>query len=1485
VKKLVSIIITLCFVCTSLIPTMSTFAEVGDTLGFGADSESINLNLSFPSISVTVPENVSEPFVNMPLYENFEESTNVFDNANYNKYLYSMVKDTDNPDNTVLEYNLKGATTVAKYGGTIRTSKFTYPDAKVPYTVSFDFKKIADGNAGDCIWVQSRSAGQYTCVRIDMSQFVKGEWYTVQYVTKGNGTATSASTSVCTKTLKRTGETTSLTCGVTTGWTSQMDNICITTYNNAGDKYTVDPETGTTPWANVAFCLDNVAFSYESAKFIKTKLTSDETSSETVVPMLCAYDKNGVMTSVLYSEKSVDTSTSVCEAEFDIMKSIKEFENAESVKALYWNSFDSAIPCASFVEIGDEISDKNEASHLETKTLSIDNTMIPNGISSDYTVFAYTVPFTVSTENIPAFDASKHTILGVWQENEKISSVKYDASLYDEEKQDIVVVCSGKGAQAPVKTLIEVNNAPQFTNISMLLGSDSTQRNFTWFSLSPEQGKITYEKMETMIDGEFSSNAKTVTATREHDSSEYSKKEYYYQNKAVMTDLETETEYCYQISNGNSQYKKVYFTTYDNDSSFSFAFGGDPQVGGNDNCDYAQETLDWGRTLNQITTSAEFDGIEFFVSGGDQIESASTNALIEAQYDIYLNHDEFLTLPQAVVLGNHDNKPAGYHVHHFNQPNMDINYGATYMGGQLNSADYYFVYNSALFIVLNTNDFDDYPNDAEASRLDDKANADKHGEFIRKALEETKDNKDILWKIVLYHQSPYGSSYHGNYTTDSSGAFNRTEQYNYVNMREYLMPYLYEAGVDLVLSGHDHCYTRTHIIKPAKDENGNYTPYSEITPYKNTSEDGENYYTYSDGTTSPTYVSWTDKTGKVYDGVQNEYLKVKYQPSKVTDPDGILHVTGASSSGSQVNGVDHPNHYASVALRAETRHMSRIDITENTLKLTTYNLGSNTTNDIREVDSFTIEKTDNIPVMGVEIEENLTLPVGQSKELKAKLSPSEPTNGNVLWTSDNEDVATVDQSGKITAKNPGAANITVETVDGGYKAVCKVTVVEAIKVTKITLPQGIKINVGDIKTLIPDIYPDNATTKNLSWSVDNDELATINSNGTLTAKAHGTITVTATATDGSGVSASTNVLINYTPSVVELESEFLTMNIADEQTLWANVSPSNASYKEISWSSSDESIATIDQNGKIYALKAGTVTIKASTKDSSASCTLKVNASTTFSQNFEDDANKVLWTAETSVWSRIENENGDYILEFDGSKIDSKIGTRYTAQIKSGTDTIKIPPASVGYAMEFEITRLSSGGHSSLYINTYSSDSSCKSFKLDMRGFEIGTAYDVKVVFYGTQRKGYYKKAEDKFWIKDNGTVWQDGQNITSNMNFNHVSMYPFDNITDLEIAKKTSFVMDDIKFSTIDENDISVINKGTVQNVVLDIKTGTGDAGCKVFVAAYTENKMAYVVSEPCDVNGNATVSFEITGEEDLFKVFVFKDEITPLKPNIICQ
>ena len=129
------------------------------------------------------------------------------------------------------------------------------------------------------------------------------------------------------------------------------------------------------------------------------------------------------------------------------------------------------------------------------------------------------------------------------------------------------------------------------------------------------------------------------------------------------------------------------------------------------------------------------------------------------------------------------------------------------------------------------------------SRLDDKADAEEHAAFINAVLEETKDNKDILWKVVYCHQSPFGSSYHGNYTKKADGTYSRTEQYDYINQREYLLPYFYEAGVDLVFSGHDHTYTRTHVIKPNENDDilGDELNSMVITPYANT--EGSNYYT------------------------------------------------------------------------------------------------------------------------------------------------------------------------------------------------------------------------------------------------------------------------------------------------------------------------------------------------------------------------------------------------------------------------------------------------------------------------------------------------------------------------------------------------------------------------------------------------------------------------------------------------------------------
>ncbi|MBQ8747035.1 MAG: metallophosphoesterase family protein [Clostridia bacterium] len=488
-----------------------------------------------------------------------------------------------------------------------------------------------------------------------------------------------------------------------------------------------------------------------------------------------------------------------------------------------------------------------------------------------------------------------------------------------------------------VEDEVDLSGYPAFTNIVLQLGADESKLNFTWFSLDEGEGTITFAKASEMVDGAFPETATVVTAARTD-----SVKDYYFANKATIEGLEPSTDYYYQLANGEAKSDIIPFST-GSDGAFSFAVVGDPQVGRGDNLDLDYET--WGRTLNQLVTADEFASADFMLSVGDQINQfGNTFAAHEEQFDVYSNHDELLSMPTVVTLGNHDNYDHCMHSYHFNEPNLSgIGATADPVTGVANSSDYWFIYNNALFLVLNNNDFLDYSGSA-ASKAADKAAADAHGAFIESVMEETRD-LDIDWKIVVYHRSPYGSSYHGNYTVNSDGVYNRTEQYNFVNMREYLIPYFYENGIDLVLSGHDHCYTRTHIIKPAQDENGNYIDASVITPYK----DGS--YTYADGSNTPTYVSWTDDTGVVHTD-----LKVSSVPVSVKNPDGILHVTAATASATQVNAAEHENLYTAVKATANTRQMMRIDVTETSLTLVNYNLGTGTTDEITVVDTFTINK-------------------------------------------------------------------------------------------------------------------------------------------------------------------------------------------------------------------------------------------------------------------------------------------------------------------------------------------------------------------------------------------------------------------------------------------------------------------------------------------------------------------------------------------------
>ena len=159
-------------------------------------------------------------------------------------------------------------------------------------------------------------------------------------------------------------------------------------------------------------------------------------------------------------------------------------------------------------------------------------------------------------------------------------------------------------------------------------------------------------------------------------------------------------------------------------------------------------------------------------------------------------------------------------------------------------------------------------------------------------------------------------------------------------------------------------------------------------------------------------------------------------------------------------------------------------------------------------------------------ESSFTLQVNESRTITASVIPDNATNKNVTWSSSNNSIATVDQTGKVTAKAIGSCTITCSSTDGsGVKAECEVTV--ARLVTDITLSQtslSLTIPGTTSKTLTATVKPTNATNKNVIWSSSDTSIATVE-NGKVTAIAAGTCTITCSATDGSGVKAECQVTV------------------------------------------------------------------------------------------------------------------------------------------------------------------------------------------------------------------------------------------------------------------------------------------------------------------------------------------------------------------------
>ena len=248
-----------------------------------------------------------------------------------------------------------------------------------------------------------------------------------------------------------------------------------------------------------------------------------------------------------------------------------------------------------------------------------------------------------------------------------------------------------------------------------------------------------------------------------------------------------------------------------------------------------------------------------------------------------------------------------------------------------------------------------------------------------------------------------------------------------------------------------------------------------------------------------------------------------------------------------------------------------------------------------------------IPITSVTLNKtSITLTEQETFQLSASVSPDNATDKTVGWSSSNTAIATVSNNGLVTAVKEGSTTITAKA--GDKTATCTVTVSKkVIPVTAITLNKtSLALTEQESFQLSAAVSPDDATDKTVTWSSSNTSVATVSQNGLVTAIAVGSATITATA--GEKKATCTVTVNRRVVPATSITLDYVNIEIAKGKmvTLHATVLPEDATDKTVTWKSSNTSIATVNNNGNVTAIKAGTATITASIGGLSASCVVKV---------------------------------------------------------------------------------------------------------------------------------------------------------------------------------------------------------------------------------------------------------------------------------------
>lgn len=241
------------------------------------------------------------------------------------------------------------------------------------------------------------------------------------------------------------------------------------------------------------------------------------------------------------------------------------------------------------------------------------------------------------------------------------------------------------------------------------------------------------------------------------------------------------------------------------------------------------------------------------------------------------------------------------------------------------------------------------------------------------------------------------------------------------------------------------------------------------------------------------------------------------------------------------------------------------------------------------VESITLEPT------------SLVLVEGNSQQLTATVLPTFASTKDIEWSSSAPDIATVSATGLVTALKSGNCVITAAAVDGsGVTATCPVTVTEN-PVTSVTLNRSTAtLKATETVQLSGSVLPANASNKNLVWTTSDENIATVSESGLVTAVAVGEVTITATSQSTPDISATCRVSVVPTPvASITLSQTSVSLKATETVSLTATVAPETATVKDVTWTSDNPKVATVDENGVITAVAVGEAVITATATDGS----------------------------------------------------------------------------------------------------------------------------------------------------------------------------------------------------------------------------------------------------------------------------------------------